>query len=92
MDPTCLDAVRASEDGAQKVVMSFMHRNAIYARYVDCIATIVVSFHQFNSIHFISIQTEKTLDLKQTMQQPSLHTLRELKRCHKCHKCHYHFL
>jgi len=32
MDSTCLDAVLQHEDGAQKVTMSFIHRNALYSR------------------------------------------------------------
>lgn len=33
LDKSCLDAVAESSDGAKKVAMSFMHRNAMTSRY-----------------------------------------------------------
>ena len=32
LDPSCLDAVAAGADGAHRVTLSFMQRNAVYSK------------------------------------------------------------
>jgi hypothetical protein len=32
MDPSCLDAVASGPDGAHRVALSFMQRNAVYSK------------------------------------------------------------